>query len=296
MRRLMIGALLLAGLPAAGAPADDQDKPKPDTPAEQLKTLLDEYNKARQELLKPLQGNPSQEEIEKILEKEKTFEKLQKLSEDYSKRIFALAEKNAKDRDSALDALVWVIRNNEGSPEAGKAIDWIIRDYLNDKKTTDSILPLLTYNLSDQGDKLLRAAAAKIEDPERKAQARYFLAQNLKNRSEAVHQLQGLDEKTRKQVEQQRGKEYLDKIATADSAKLLKEAEDLFDSLAKEKSDAKVFGQAIKELVESELFEIRNLAIGKSAPEIEGEDIDGKTFKLSEYKGKVVVLDFWGHW
>jgi hypothetical protein len=39
-----------------------------------------------------------------------------------------------------------------------------------------------------------------------------------------------------------------------------------------------------------------NLQIGKEAPEIEGEDIDGKRFKLSDYKGKVVVLDFWGNW
>jgi cytochrome oxidase Cu insertion factor (SCO1/SenC/PrrC family) len=39
-----------------------------------------------------------------------------------------------------------------------------------------------------------------------------------------------------------------------------------------------------------------SLAIGKVAPEIEGEDVDGKRFKLSDYRGKVVVLDFWGDW
>ncbi len=38
------------------------------------------------------------------------------------------------------------------------------------------------------------------------------------------------------------------------------------------------------------------LAIGKVAPDIVGEDTDGKAFKLSDYRGKVVVLDFWGHW
>jgi hypothetical protein len=38
------------------------------------------------------------------------------------------------------------------------------------------------------------------------------------------------------------------------------------------------------------------LEIGKVAPDIEGEDIDGVKFKLSDYRGKVVVLDFWGHW
>lgn len=37
-------------------------------------------------------------------------------------------------------------------------------------------------------------------------------------------------------------------------------------------------------------------AVGKTAPEISGEDIDGKSFKLSDYRGKVVLLDFWGNW
>jgi hypothetical protein len=36
--------------------------------------------------------------------------------------------------------------------------------------------------------------------------------------------------------------------------------------------------------------------VPRPAPEIEGEDQDGVTFKLSDYKGKVVLLDFWGNW
>ena len=39
-----------------------------------------------------------------------------------------------------------------------------------------------------------------------------------------------------------------------------------------------------------------DLAIGKVAPEISGVDVDGRKFKLSDYRGKVVVLDFWGDW
>jgi hypothetical protein len=38
------------------------------------------------------------------------------------------------------------------------------------------------------------------------------------------------------------------------------------------------------------------LEVGNIAPDIVGEDIDGQQFKLSDYRGKVVVIDFWGHW
>ncbi|MBI3268198.1 MAG: hypothetical protein HYZ53_04195 [Planctomycetes bacterium] len=39
-----------------------------------------------------------------------------------------------------------------------------------------------------------------------------------------------------------------------------------------------------------------SLAVGKHAPEIEGRTPDGKPLKLSDFKGKVVVLDFFGDW
>jgi hypothetical protein len=36
--------------------------------------------------------------------------------------------------------------------------------------------------------------------------------------------------------------------------------------------------------------------VGNLAPEIDGEDADGQRFKLSDYRGKVVLLDFWANW
>lgn len=38
------------------------------------------------------------------------------------------------------------------------------------------------------------------------------------------------------------------------------------------------------------------LAVGKSAPDILGRDADGKPMKLSDFKGRVVVVDFFGDW
>lgn len=39
-----------------------------------------------------------------------------------------------------------------------------------------------------------------------------------------------------------------------------------------------------------------SLAVGQPAPEIVGVDLNGEPMKLSDYRGKVVVLDFWGDW
>jgi len=44
------------------------------------------------------------------------------------------------------------------------------------------------------------------------------------------------------------------------------------------------------------LFELDRLQIGMVAPDFEAVDQDGVAWRLSDYRGKVVVLDFWGFW
>lgn len=44
------------------------------------------------------------------------------------------------------------------------------------------------------------------------------------------------------------------------------------------------------------IFEIKHLGFDQVAPDILAADLDGVPFNLSDYRGKVVVLDFWGDW
>jgi len=55
-------------------------------------------------------------------------------------------------------------------------------------------------------------------------------------------------------------------------------------------------GKNYADIASSALFQAERLQIGMVAPDYACLDENGKHFKLSDYKGKVVVLDFWGFW
>ncbi|MEQ1894647.1 MAG: hypothetical protein ABL998_19065, partial [Planctomycetota bacterium] len=44
------------------------------------------------------------------------------------------------------------------------------------------------------------------------------------------------------------------------------------------------------------LFKLDKLQLGMVAPEMEAVDENGAKWKLSDYRGKVVLVDFWGYW
>ncbi|MHC4223349.1 MAG: TlpA family protein disulfide reductase [Planctomycetota bacterium] len=71
----------------------------------------------------------------------------------------------------------------------------------------------------------------------------------------------------------------------------------LFKKVKQEYGDLPHYrGGTLAKAADAEMFEIQHLSVGKTAPEIEGEDIDGVPMKLSDYRGKVILLDFWGDW
>jgi len=44
------------------------------------------------------------------------------------------------------------------------------------------------------------------------------------------------------------------------------------------------------------IYETENLQVGMLAPEFAGKDVHGEDIKLSDYRGKVTYLVFWGFW
>ena len=119
------------------------------------------------------------------------------------------------------------------------------------------------------------------------------LAQFLVNRREKIDLLKDQPELASR-YEGLYGKDYIDRLRRQDRAEVIKEAESFCERADKEFGDLKVlYAGTVSEQVKTELFEIRNLSVGKTAPEIASEDQDGKSFTLSDYRGKIVLLYFW---
>lgn len=66
----------------------------------------------------------------------------------------------------------------------------------------------------------------------------------------------------------------------------------ILDKLEKEEDLDEILNKWIKDL----RYKVTHLVVGCEAPEINGVDQDGEKFRLSDYRGKVVLMPFWGIW
>ena len=79
----------------------------------------------------------------------------------------------------------------------------------------------------------------------------------------------------------------------------MKKAKEWFGKTIEKYADIKLGEKTLGKLAAGELKALElvgQLEIGKAVPELEGEDLDGKAMKLSDHKGKVVMISFWATW
>jgi AhpC/TSA family len=288
MNRMGAGTLIL-GITFLVAAAQDKGGNKPGTPAEQYRALLEEFQRASG-------GGAANDE-----ERMKLIGRVYKLRHKLAQQFVELAEKYPED-PIAVDALMQAVWQVNGTPRpvelvgtdsaGGRAFALLQRDHIRSDKL-GSVCQRISYGFCKEYETFLRAVLATSPHQQVRALACLGLAHFLSNRLQRLDMVKEQPELTRG-FEGLFGKEYLEELQRQDRARAGKEAEALFEQAVEKYGDVQnPDGGTVGEKARAELFEIRHLVVGKVALDIEGQDQDGKQFKLSDYRGKVVLLDFW---
>jgi thiol-disulfide isomerase/thioredoxin len=232
--------------------------------------------------------------------------------EDYYERLLALAEAHPGDT-AAVDALVWIVATSTSGYDAFKergvrikrAMDILAGDHSDDPRVGRVCLELTTA-ATPLRDEFLHTIHAKSTDRRNKGRVCLALGEFLLAKSETVSRLKGPsggEVMRRVKAESPHRLPYYAKLLREDPGVLAREGEHLLERAIAEYGElpydptflSKV-GKTLAEVARTDLRRRRNLAVGQRAPEIEGRDVDGNAFKLSDYYGRVVLLTFSGNW
>lgn len=171
--------------------------------------------------------------------------------------------------EAGPDAVALLAHGHAADPAVGAAVGELVH-----------FLPWPGHPMELGTKSLFQAVAANNPDPAARGQARFGLALFAKRDFEIV--------------------EARGSAETADESH--RRAIAAFEEVRRDYGDRPVLREngprkiTLRERADQELAELRSLRIGMPAPDIAGSDLDGTAFRLSDYRGKVVLLVFWASW
>lgn len=178
---------------------------------------------------------------------------------DFHARAIELA-KSAAGTETAAQAHAWAIRlaGNVGlKDEAMESIRTLVKDHLS-SPVLEQIAQMMQYGDRTYGADFAYEILATLRDKAKEPGAKSAALLSL-----AVQNMK---------TDETAARAMLDRI--------LKE----FPTTASAKR------------AEGMLFEMEHLQIGRTVPDFSATDEKGMQWKLSDYRGKVTVIDFWGFW
>ena len=289
MRNLVaLTALVLAFGPAAAAWQDAAPQDTARSAADRVAGLEKEFNEKQQAAYAGFAklADAGQEAQQKFL-----VENMPR-PEEFAKRFLEVAQEAPED-PAALDALIWVVSNAQHGEALTESVDILIARHMSAEKLGD-VCDRLSFSLSGDANRLTMALLEKSPHETVRAKACYCAARQMQSTGMIAGEIAQADAMMLEQMKQFFGAARVEELKSLGTEGIAAKVEALLDRTVREFGD--VDGGKIAERAKRDLFAIRELAIGKTAPEISGEDIDGVAFKLSDYRGKVVLLDFWGDW
>lgn len=196
--------------------------------------------------------------------------------------------------DGAMNALQWILNNDR---ENGEALSLpYLGDQFIDRPEVKRVVSRLAYSSSNAAREFL-LKAAKSENHEIRGHALFGLGKWHATAATAMGRMKTYSEQQATSFRKRMGETAVSYIQSAGNTQLEQIALMYFHEVANDYGDVIQYRKrTLADAARGAIFEMTNLAIGKEAPDIVAEDIDGVEFALSDYRGKVVVLDFWGNW
>ena len=143
-------------------------------------------------------------------------------------------------------------------------------------------------------EQLLREVIAKNPHRDVRGMAHFYLAELLEDRAFRINELLRHPDRAETTLG---GEEEWKRLSKRGADELIEEVEKIFQHIIENYADLNTpRKRTLGELAQGRLSRSRHLTVGKPALEIEGEDIDGQRFRLSDYRGKVILLTFSGNW
>jgi thiol-disulfide isomerase/thioredoxin len=203
-----------------------------------------------------------------------------KVIQTYREKFLDFATKNPRDprAAAALCQVVQMSRSGRKDEMHDRALAALRKDHVKGGS------PALR--------KKLKALAGRIGDDEAFAYVREVAAKNGDRTTQAwacQALVKGYEQRIRLAERLEKDRAYrgeVEKVLGAAAARLTERAPDNRLKLR----------QVRKRLAKQFADVYPDLSVGRPAPELVCEDLDGRKVKLSDLKGKVVVLDFWTTW
>ncbi len=227
----------------------------------EIRSIIDEYENSVRANTQKLMAATTEEEKNK-------FRASIPSAGPYATKMMKLVQANLEQPD-VVKGLNWLVIGAASFPEGQEALKMLGSTFADRAGIAEAVKQLEYHGLP--AEPVLKAVIEKNKNREERAAAFYALG--------AIH-FKNFDASADR--------------ASASASKL--KALECFQQLYADYADVTVQGFKLSDIAAKMLFEMTNLQVGCEAPEIEGKDADGVNFKLSDYRGKYVIVIFWGGW
>jgi hypothetical protein len=287
---ITFAAIAFSGVVLAQESSSKPAESQPDTVEAKIEAIEAEMKSARDAWFKDYRAAKTDEE------KTRLFKEKYPKPDTWFPRLYEVARAAPKSKD-AETALLWIATRGASSESAADAIETLLRDHVESEGLA-GLADSLGGSGSPKSEDRLKSLEARSPHKKVKGRAVYARADLRKSMGARAAHVQAVkDPEALKELEDDFKPDELARLRALDVAANGKEVEALLEQVAAKYPDVEAYEDVtLGDRARGDLFEIRNLAIGMVAPEIEGKDVDGKALRLSDFKGKVVVLDFWGNW